>query len=168
MNRPPLTKKEAEKLMYNKWVENPEGTPYKPHKCAYAVYSAPYGGRFFQCSKNPGHGPSHLYCKQHAKMVAASEKQRWEGMADSEVTDKHMSDSNFEELLQSVREAGVELRHQREIDKLHALLRRAYLVLKNVSIIEFGVICETKNNKDWVKTRDEFIQQIKDELDLEK
>ena len=66
---PVITKDEAKKYGYNRWAANPKGNPYDESQCAYEVHINDRGGGFHQCQKKPGHGPSGLYCKQHAKMV---------------------------------------------------------------------------------------------------
>ena len=67
----PKTIKEALALRYCKWGGNPKGVAYTPARCASEVW--PYTGLPYQCLRRPGHGPSCLYCKQHA---AKFEKQR--------------------------------------------------------------------------------------------
>jgi len=62
----PKTIEEAKKYRYGSWVGNPKGTPYKEGRCAYEVWSAFIS---YQCTRNNGHGPEGLYCKQHAKML---------------------------------------------------------------------------------------------------
>jgi len=65
MYNPPKTKAEAERILYGSMYSRKK---YDPEMCAYAVM----GKRDYwawQCSRNSGHGPDHLYCNQHAKKV---------------------------------------------------------------------------------------------------
>lgn len=55
---------EAERFWYARTSLAPEA--YKNDRCAADV---PYGWRSRQCSRPNGHGPSGLYCKQHARKV---------------------------------------------------------------------------------------------------
>ena len=63
----PKTKEEAKKYRYTEWVGNPRGTAYDVSRCAMEVHESGSGCLFYQCQRKPGHGPSELYCKQHAK-----------------------------------------------------------------------------------------------------
>lgn len=64
----PKTIKEAEQKRYGVWAGNPRGYRYRPDNCAAEVL--PSGTWVYhQCSRRPGHGPGHLYCKQHAAKI---------------------------------------------------------------------------------------------------
>lgn len=65
---PPMTKEEARAYRYNSWAGNPEGAAYNFLRCAWEV---PDGFHYCQCLRHPGHGPKGLYCRQHAKKLAA-------------------------------------------------------------------------------------------------
>lgn len=62
MLNPPRTKEEAKARGYvvHWWA-------WMPGFCAYAIPEGSHEER--QCSRDSGHGPDGLYCKQHAKMV---------------------------------------------------------------------------------------------------
>ncbi len=62
----PKTRKEAEKYRYGTWAGNPKGNKYRAGKCAYEVWADFIA---HQCSRNWGHGPDGLYCKQHARIL---------------------------------------------------------------------------------------------------
>uniref|UniRef100_A0A6H2A3R7 Uncharacterized protein n=1 Tax=viral metagenome TaxID=1070528 RepID=A0A6H2A3R7_9ZZZZ len=62
----PKTLEEARAYRYNQWAGNPKGWPYQGGRCAYEVWRNILG---YQCSRKNGHGPSGLYCKQHAKKL---------------------------------------------------------------------------------------------------
>jgi hypothetical protein len=66
MPREPRTLVEAKIYRYGTWAGNPKGRPYNEGKCAYELM---HDMLFSQCSRNAGHGPEELYCKQHAKKV---------------------------------------------------------------------------------------------------
>jgi len=67
MMNPPKTKAEAKAYVYGTWSGNQSGHRFDPNTCAYEVF---LGGWIpGQCTRNPGHGPDALYCKQHAKKV---------------------------------------------------------------------------------------------------
>ena len=52
--------------VYGAWGGNPKGNPYKPDRCAKALFGNAWDvGR--QCSRPSGHGDRGLFCKQHAK-----------------------------------------------------------------------------------------------------
>jgi hypothetical protein len=61
-----LTPEELADLRYGQWTGDPKGTPRRPTQCSEEVWTnlpwSPY-----QCSRQNGHGPKGLYCKQHAK-----------------------------------------------------------------------------------------------------
>ncbi len=65
----PKTKEEARRYGYSKWAGNPKGIPYQEDQCAYEAWEVRWGSH--QCPRKDGHGPSELYCKQHAKIVEA-------------------------------------------------------------------------------------------------
>ena len=58
-----------EQRRYGVWSGNPQGHPEQIGKCIETIMSGSgfdsYIGR--QCSRNRGHGPNGLYCKQHGK-----------------------------------------------------------------------------------------------------
>ena len=66
--RGPLTRAEAEKYRYCTWAGDQKGRAFDPARCAHEVYER---GLFYQCSRKPGHGPDEIFCKQHAKRLAA-------------------------------------------------------------------------------------------------
>lgn len=57
----PETRAEAEKKKYGPSYDS---RSFDEEHCAATVFG-PY--RPYQCTRKPGHGPDHLYCKQHAK-----------------------------------------------------------------------------------------------------
>jgi hypothetical protein len=59
-----MSLEEASGKRYGKWGGNPKGKKYTAERCAYEVKHGYIGA---QCYRKPGHGPSGLYCKQHAK-----------------------------------------------------------------------------------------------------
>ena len=62
MLNPPRTREEAKKRTYRAlWGMH----KYVRTCCAWAV-NYPQG---WQCSRNPGHGPDGLYCRQHAAKI---------------------------------------------------------------------------------------------------
>lgn len=66
----PKTLEEARKLRYGQWSGDPKGHKYDDVFCAYEVLGESGFGLPYQCQRKNGHGPSGLYCKQHAKIVA--------------------------------------------------------------------------------------------------
>lgn len=62
----PTTREEAMAYRYGQWAGDPRGRAYLTAHCAAEVSD---GHLFTQCSRNKGHGPSQLYCKQHAKKL---------------------------------------------------------------------------------------------------
>lgn len=69
----------GEARRYGQWAGNPKGLPEDPIRCVEVVWS---GFQRFQCSRNRGHGPDGLYCKQHnpiaVKAKADARKAAWE------------------------------------------------------------------------------------------
>lgn len=65
MLNPPKTLEAAQAYRYNEWAAW-TGNKYIPTQCAWEIYNS---FTYYQCSRNPGHGPEGLYCKQHAKKV---------------------------------------------------------------------------------------------------
>ena len=69
------TLEEAKAHRYGKWAGRPNGVAYREGYCAETVWGQySWGGR--QCSRKNGHGPSGLYCWQHAKKVEGHDEQR--------------------------------------------------------------------------------------------
>jgi len=63
----PKTRAEAKGWRY----ERPPYTDvYHAWMCAWSTSDH---GRAYQCSRDPGHGPEGLWCKQHAKMAEEEE-----------------------------------------------------------------------------------------------
>ena len=57
---------------YNRWGGNPKGTPEDQLLCIVQVHDRQTRWpSFSQCRRKRGHGPGGLYCKQHAKILAA-------------------------------------------------------------------------------------------------
>ena len=56
---------------YGAWAGNRNGHPEQPTRCIVEVYN---GFMFGQCGRKRGHGPDSLYCKQHAKILAAGRR----------------------------------------------------------------------------------------------
>ncbi len=52
--------------IYGRWAGDPEGQREDAQRCIAEVHDAAMG-RFFQCQRKRGHGPSGEFCKQHAK-----------------------------------------------------------------------------------------------------
>lgn len=69
----PRTLEEAKAYKYNQWGGNPNGTAYKPERCAYEVYSNDRTMMHWQCFYKNGKGAGGLYCGIHAKRVPAEE-----------------------------------------------------------------------------------------------
>ena len=72
MIKAPKTKAEAEAYRYFRWAGNPRGIAYDPRYCAFEVWESGRGCRAWQCSNKPKAGPDNLYCKMHAKKLAAT------------------------------------------------------------------------------------------------
>lgn len=53
---------------YGKWAGSPDGVPEDTALCVFECGVSPH---YRQCSRQRGHGPDGLYCKQHAKMLTA-------------------------------------------------------------------------------------------------
>lgn len=70
MQNPPKTRAEAENTTYVMYVGDLAGYKYNQDQCADKVWLR---GEEHprQCRRKPGHGPSGLYCAQHARKVEA-------------------------------------------------------------------------------------------------
>ncbi len=64
----PETPEEARTWRYGQWGGNPNGRPYNPKKCAYAVMSEGFCIDY-QCLRKPGHGPHGMFCRNHARII---------------------------------------------------------------------------------------------------
>lgn len=63
---PPRTLGEAKVYRYGDLGRGKCGDLYRDNRCAYAVWDK---WNDHQCYRKKGHGPSGLYCKQHAKVL---------------------------------------------------------------------------------------------------
>jgi hypothetical protein len=64
---PPKTLEEAQAYVYG---HNFSRRKFNPACCAYEVVTNDRAAHRYQCSRKPGHGPSGLYCKQHAETIS--------------------------------------------------------------------------------------------------
>jgi len=73
MRSPPQTLQAARAHLYGAWPGRPGGNAYHASRCAYEVWGRGAGAHGRQCSRLllPGYGPERLYCRQHARMLAA-------------------------------------------------------------------------------------------------
>lgn len=114
----PNSRAEAEKLRYNRWGGNPNGTAYNPKKCAGNCYDN-HTRLFSQCRNSPGFGPDGIFCKKHdpdyiAKKQAernAKDEAKWKASRPS-VYGKAL----FDLLKES--QAGITLEWENRRDKL--------------------------------------------------
>lgn len=71
MLNPPRTLEEAKEYIYpRKWHRWLVG------QCAFPMRDPTRG--YYQCPESTGHGPSGLYCKQHARMIEKMDAERAE------------------------------------------------------------------------------------------
>lgn len=74
MIKTPRTIEEACAYRFGRWGGQPNGSAYVAGRCAYPVCPNERAPVSHQCMRTDGYGPAGLYCKQHAKMVAAAEE----------------------------------------------------------------------------------------------